>query len=136
MEEEVDGIRLMDDSNCPLRIVIWGLWRGPWTLKSWRDSWREALYSTFSPNRYHLEAVVQGVASTSSPPSFPLQTLHLLGFLACLVHPFSSWGFLLFFLLASLPFTVLVSLLTFESSPSLFSLFLLSSSHISLFVAL
>jgi hypothetical protein len=43
MEEEVDGIRLMDDSECPLRIVIWGLWRGPCTLKSWRDSWREAL---------------------------------------------------------------------------------------------
>lgn len=60
-----------------------------------------------------------GVSTTSSPPSRPLQTLHLLGFLARLVHPFSSRAISPLFSNLGIAIAYLIPILRFLFSPSL-----------------
>lgn len=77
-----------------------------WHSSSWKGNPESSVFGETPGVRLLLPQIVpeawggrwsQGVYTTSSPPSPPLQTLHLLGFLDLLVHLFSSRAFLLFF---------------------------------------
>lgn len=100
-----------------------------WHSSSWKGNPESSVFGETPGVRLLLPQIVpeawggrwsQGVYTTSSPPSPPLQTLHLLGFLDLLVHLFSSRAFLLFF--SSLGLSIIALAYCLSYSYSAFSL--------------